>query len=138
MLENVREWIVEWGDCDPAGIVFFPRFLAAFDTSTSRLIELAAGKRKALLDSEHAIIGWPMVDLQVRFGAPARNGDKTLIHTRVTRVGNSSIAFAHTLTLDGQVCVEANEVRVWSGPDADGRLCAKPLPEYLAKALRGD
>jgi len=91
-----------------------------------------------LLDSEHAIIGWPMVDLQVRFGAPARNGDKTLIHTTVTRVGNSSIAFAHTLTLDGQVCVEANEVRVWSGPDADGRLCAKPLPDYLAKALRGD
>lgn len=138
MLENAREWIVEWGDCDPAGIVFFPRFLAAFDTSTSRLIELAAGKRKAVLDREHDIIGWPMVDLQVRFGAPARNGDKTVIHTTVTRVGTSSIGFAHKLTLDGVLCVEANEVRVWSGPDAEGRLTGKPIPDYVARALRGE
>ena len=35
-----------WGDCDPAGIVFYPRYFAMFDHSTVLLIEAALGIRK--------------------------------------------------------------------------------------------
>ena len=30
---------IEWGDCDPAGIVFFPRYFAMFDSSNLALRE---------------------------------------------------------------------------------------------------
>ena len=39
MLVNRRTVRIEWGDCDPAGIVFYPRYFAMFDASTSFLFE---------------------------------------------------------------------------------------------------
>jgi 4-hydroxybenzoyl-CoA thioesterase len=35
---NVR---IQWGDCDPGGIVYFPRYLAMFDSATAALINQA-------------------------------------------------------------------------------------------------
>ena len=32
--KNSRALRIEWGDCDPAGIVFYPRYFAMFDHST--------------------------------------------------------------------------------------------------------
>src|SRR5262245_13444018 len=36
---NRREVRIEWGDCDPANIVFYPRYFAFFDASTAYLFE---------------------------------------------------------------------------------------------------
>lgn len=57
MFRTTRIWTVEWGDCDPAGIVFYPRFFAAFDTSTSRMIEQAADIRQSDLFTAEGIVG---------------------------------------------------------------------------------
>ena len=49
MLTNRRTVRIEWGDCDPAGIVFYPRYFAMFDHSTVLLIERALGMNKRRL-----------------------------------------------------------------------------------------
>ena len=46
MLVNRRLVRIEWGDCDPAGIVYYPRYFAMFDASTTALIERALGMSK--------------------------------------------------------------------------------------------
>ena len=46
MLVNTRIVRIEWGDCDPAGIVYSPRYMAIFDACTSALIERALGMTK--------------------------------------------------------------------------------------------
>jgi len=140
MFTNVRTWIVEWGDCDPAGIVFYPRFFAAFDTSTSRLIEAATGTKKAELIREHAIIGWPMVDAGAKFIAPATFGDEVQIETHVARVGRSSFAVEHRLLKGGKLCIEATEVRVWAASRQDGRpgIEGVPIPREIAAKLRAE
>ncbi len=46
MFTNRRTVRIEWGDCDPAGIVFYPRYFAMFDHSTVLLIERALGMSK--------------------------------------------------------------------------------------------
>ena len=46
MLVNTRLVRIEWGDCDPAGIIYYPRYFAFFDASTSALIERALGMNK--------------------------------------------------------------------------------------------
>ena len=46
MLVNSRVVRIEWGDCDPAGIVYYPRYFAFFDASTSALLERALGMTK--------------------------------------------------------------------------------------------
>lgn len=139
MFANTRTWIVEWGDCDPAGIVFYPRFFAAFDTSTSRLIEAAAGRKKAEIIRSNGIIGWPMVDTRARFLSPASFGDEVEIETRITHVGRSSFALEHRLSRDGALCIEATEVRVWAAARSDGKpgIEGVPLPDELSTLLRG-
>ena len=50
MLVNTRRLAIEWGDCDPAGIVFYPRYFAMFDASTAALFQRALGMtKKAML-----------------------------------------------------------------------------------------
>ena len=59
-LRNTRKVRIEWGDCDPAGIVFYPRYFEMFDASTSALFERALGMTKfqALKTSISPAIRW--------------------------------------------------------------------------------
>src|SRR5580704_3463013 len=41
MFNNTRTTRVEWGDCDPAGIIFYVRYFDFFDVSTTMLLERA-------------------------------------------------------------------------------------------------
>ena len=47
MLTNTRHRTVEWGDCDPAGIVFNPRCFEWFDAASAALFSRALGMTKA-------------------------------------------------------------------------------------------
>ena len=42
MLVNHRNVTIQWGDCDPAGIVFYPRYFEMFDASTAALFARAS------------------------------------------------------------------------------------------------
>ena len=46
MFSNTRTTRVEWGDCDPAGIIFYVRYFDFFDVSTTMLLERALGMKK--------------------------------------------------------------------------------------------
>ena len=52
---NTRRLRIEWGDCDPAGIIFYPRYFEIFDASTAHLLE-AALSRAALLPSRDRLL----------------------------------------------------------------------------------
>ena len=54
MPSNTRTVRIEWGHCDPAGIVFYPRYMEMFDHSTTLLIEQALGKTNRLRESSLA------------------------------------------------------------------------------------
>jgi hypothetical protein len=75
MLTNTRTVRIEWGDCDPAGIIFYPRYFAIFDTSTTMLIERAAGMKKIEYLKAYAIAGHPVVETRAKFRLPTRFGD---------------------------------------------------------------
>ena len=60
MFTNRRTVRIEWGDCDPAGIVFYPRYMAMFDHSTVLLLEAALGCNKHELYKAYDFDGYPM------------------------------------------------------------------------------
>ena len=70
-----RQFTIEWGHCDPAGIVFNSRFFEFFDWGTWVLFETALGVKPAALAGVFGITGIPLVDAGARFLAPARFGD---------------------------------------------------------------
>jgi 4-hydroxybenzoyl-CoA thioesterase len=127
---------IEWGDCDPAQIVFFPRYFAMCDASTHELFRAALGMRKSELVKVHGIVGVPMVDVRAKFMIPSMYGDDIEIESHMASSRRSSFEIAHRILKGDAVAVEITEVRVWAAPDADrpGGIRAKEIPaEVLAK-----
>ncbi len=130
---NTRNVRIEWGDCDPAGIIFYPNYFRIFDHSTAMLFEAALGMTKFEMFKNLAFEGWPLVKTRARFLRPTRFGDDCVVASTVV-FGRTSFDVSHTITLNGETCVEANEKRVWTVRDADGQLKSHPIPDaVLAK-----
>jgi len=138
MLTNRRNVRIVWGDCDPAGIVYYPRYFEMFDASTTALFERALGMTKFQFVKAYDSLGYPMVDTRARFLLPTRYGDDVVIETVVSEIKRSSFDVRHRLTKDGNLAVEGFETRVWVGRDpADPhRIKAKPLPEEIVAKLK--
>ncbi|HLH51078.1 MAG TPA: thioesterase family protein [Roseiarcus sp.] len=131
-----RKLTVEWGHCDPAGIVFNPRFFEYFDWSTSLLVRERLGVEKAAMRTIYGVAGIPLVDTRATFYRPARYGDEIEIVTAVATVGRSSFEIEHKLFNKGELAVEARETRVWVVEEADGRLKSRPMPDDVVRRLR--
>jgi 4-hydroxybenzoyl-CoA thioesterase len=133
-LTNTRTVRIEWGDCDPAGIIFYPRYFEIFDASTSALFERALGLTKLRLLKTFNFAGFPLARTRARFVRPTRFGDDVSVETKIS-FGRSSFEIEHRLSLDGETCVECSEKRVWVVRDSvTGRLKSHPIPEaVLAK-----
>ena len=140
MLTNRRDVRIVWGDCDPAGIVFYPRYFEMFDTSTTALFERALGMTKYQFVKAFKSVGYPMVDTRARFLLPTRYGDDVVIETTITEIRRSSFDIRHQLMKDGQLAVEGFETRVWveRDPADPDKIKAKPLPpDMVAKLSAG-
>ena len=140
MLTNIRNVRIEWCDCDPAGIIFYPRYFEMFDTSTTVLIERALGMNKIDYLKAYAFAGHPLVETQARFRVPTRFGDEVAIETALVECGRSSFKVEHRLTKAGALAVEGFETRVWVVRPADDptRIRSQPIPpEVLARFGHG-
>ena len=114
---NRRQWTVEWGQCDPAGIVFNSRFFEMFDLSTWLLFEAALGVKAHELTKTFGIVGIPLVDARANFIKTAKFGDIVEIASRVAEFRRSSFEVEHRLTINGELTVEGGETRVWAARD---------------------
>ena len=140
MFLNRRSVTIEWGDCDPAGIVFYPRYFAMFDTSTAALFSAALGIDKFALRRRFGIVGFPMLETAAKFTVPSRYGETVTIETCITRLGRSSFNVAHRLLRGDEVAIEATETRVWAvaDPDDPDKIRSAPMPQEVIAALSSD
>jgi 4-hydroxybenzoyl-CoA thioesterase len=125
-----RQFTIEWGHCDPAGIVFNSRFFEFFDWGTWILFEAALGVKPHELGQTYGIIGIPLVDAGARFIAPARFGDAVELTSRVSEFRRSSFDVEHQLFVHGALAVEGKETRVWAARDAadPSKIKSQPIP----------
>jgi 4-hydroxybenzoyl-CoA thioesterase len=126
-----RPYRIEWGHCDPAGIVYAPRFLEMFGESTIMLFEKALGLRKRDMLKQRGVLGFPMVDVSARFLRPAAYGDDVTLDVEAPVFGNSSFTIRHRLLKEGAVCVEGTEKRVWAVKDPERGMRAERVPDEI-------
>jgi len=133
-----RRFTIEWGYCDPAGIVFNSRFFEFFDWNSWLLFESALGVRPADLGVTYGILGIPLVDSRARFLKPAKFNDVVEIVSEVSAFRRSSFEVAHRLSIDGETAVEGSETRVWAAQDPDNpvKLKTKPIPPEVIARFR--
>jgi 4-hydroxybenzoyl-CoA thioesterase len=125
-----RRFTIEWGYCDPAGIVFNARFFEFFDWGTWGLFEIALGVKPHDLAGTFGIVGIPLVDAGARFIMPARFGDVVELISRVSEFRRSSFDVEHKLVVRGAVAVEGRETRVWAArdPTDPDKIKSQPIP----------
>ncbi len=131
-----RQLTIAWGHCDPAGIVFNPRFFEMFDASTWMLFETALGVKQEALASTYGIIGIALVDARANFMKPAKFGDVIEIASRVKEFRRSSFEVEHLISIAGEIAAEGGETRVWAvrnKTDPDKITTAAIPPEVIAK-----
>ena len=127
-----RQFTVEWGHCDPAGIVFNSRFFEFFDWSAWLMFEGALGVRPSELGATYGIVGIPLVDAQARFIKPAKFNDVADIASEVSEFRRSSFEVKHRISIGGEVAVEGSETRVWAAQDPSNPVKLKGIPILAA------
>ena len=136
MLINRRTLRIEWGQCDPAGIVFYPQYLIIFDAATGYLFE-RTGLSPAAMRSKYAIVGMPAVEVGARFVQPCRFDDTVVAESEVGEWGRSSFTVRHRILREGELALDGFEKRVWAGPHPErpGAIKAQAVPAEIIASL---
>lgn len=136
MLVNRRTLRIEWGQCDPAGIVFYPQYLIIFDTSTGWLFE-RTGLTPRTMRKKYGIVGIPIVEVGARFFMPCRFDDEVVVESEVSEWGRTSFTVRHRVLKDGKLALEGFEKRVWAAPHPEqpGAIQAQPVPAEIIASL---
>ncbi len=140
MFSHIRTTRVEWGDCDPAGIIFYARYFDFFDVSTTMLLERALGMKKIEYLRAYDFMGHPLAETRAKFRLPTRFGDEVSIETKLVEIGRSSFRLEHKLTNQGALAVEGTETRVWvvRDPADPKRIKSQAIPaEVVARLTHG-
>jgi 4-hydroxybenzoyl-CoA thioesterase len=130
---------VGWGDCDPAGIVFYPRFYAWMDTVSHVLAREMGIARESMIAPGSALLGFPVVGTQAQYLSPARMDDVLEVRTRVAHIGRTSLSLRHEIVRlepDGAETpiVQGREDRVFIAHTAAG-LTPRELTTHMRAIL---
>jgi 4-hydroxybenzoyl-CoA thioesterase len=127
---------VEFGDCDPANIVFFANYFRWFDQCISALFR-AAGLPLGELFKSHGVVGIPLFEAQARFLIPSKYGDELMAESSVTEWKKTSFVVSHKFLSDGKVAVEGSETHVWAAahPTKANRMKSVTWPQEVVRKL---
>ncbi len=81
---------IEFNHCDPAGIVFYPRYFEMTNSVIENFFADVVGRSFASMH-RGAQNGVPTVRIETDFIAPSYLGDKVLFSLRIAKLGRSSI-----------------------------------------------
>lgn len=125
-----REVPVEFNHCDPAGIVFYPRYFEMTNSVIENFFaEVIRYPYARITMQEHH--GVPTVHIEADFRAPARLGERLGFTLEIERVGRASATFRLVAEAGGMQRLEARLTLVWVTPE--GR--AAPWPAAIRTRL---
>jgi len=127
---------VHWGDCDPAGIIFYPTYFRWMDAATWAFFEQVGFDAKRMHREHRAM---PLVSAECQFLAPAEHGDHCEVRSRIGRFGSKSFVVLHEIVRqDGTRLAKGSETRVWgryeSGPGTPMR--GEAIPDTVKALFR--
>lgn len=131
-----REIAIEFNHCDPAGIVFYPRYFEMVNSVVENFFGTVLGYSFARMSAERVSV--PTVHLTCDFHAPSRLGERVVFTLEVERIGSRSVTFRIGAAQGDERRLSARSVLVWVG--ADGRAAAWPqaIRAALEQAMEKD
>lgn len=103
---------IEFNHCDPAGIVFYPRYFEMINSVIENFCADVLGWSFARIVAEPGR-GLPTASLHCDFRSPSRLGEKIPFTLKVAKIGRSSVGLRILAALEGQTRLEAELTLVW-------------------------
>ena len=127
---------VMFGDCDPAGIVFFPNFSRWMDASSLNFFVQCGVLPWRELVKSTGIIGTPLLEIHTKFSRPATYGETLQIHTSVEEWRSKVFVHRHIVKRGDVLICEGTETRAFCQrvPGEPDRIQAIAVPPDI-KAL---
>ena len=140
---------VQFGDCDPARIVWFPNFFRWIDAASQYFFEQCGVPPWHEVERTTGVLGTPLVDTQARFIKTASYGDTLDIHVTVKewrvksfvqsyRITRAQVAATGAGAQPAAACgpdliMECDEVRIFAARREDGKngIRAVPVPPSI-------
>jgi 4-hydroxybenzoyl-CoA thioesterase len=132
MAKFERTLTVEWGDCDEAGIVFYPNYFYWFD-STFHAMMRDKNVSQRIIRAKYGVVT-PLVDVGASFHSPVRYDDVIVIEAEIVLWAERRFRIAYKARSGERVVAMGHEERAWALLSEDGKLKAATIPEDF-KAL---
>jgi 4-hydroxybenzoyl-CoA thioesterase len=114
--------------CDPAGIVFFPRYFEMMNDCVETFFHDCIGMP---FESLHKTGGLPTVKIETHFARPSRHGDHLVLTLVITKVGGSSAGYRMQAVSDGELRFDTSATLV----HVDERGRPAPWPDEVRERL---
>ena len=100
---------VSFGDCDPAGIVFYPNIFRWMDAAFHAHLRGFGGHARICQDL--GAIGLGLIDASAAFQSPLGDGDRVDLTSSVTRWGGKSFTVEHRGQVGDRLAFTGREIR---------------------------
>ena len=135
---TIHRVTVQFGDCDPAGIVFFPNFSRWMEAaSLSFFMQCGLPPWRELVKTR-GIVGTPLLEIHTKFMKAATYGDELVIAIHIDEWRAKTFTQVHRVTCaragaEEELICEGRETRAFVRRDANDpdRLRAMPVPEDI-------
>lgn len=124
---------IRFGDCDPAGIVFFPRYHRWMDAASLHFFMSCGVPPWHELEHTRGIIGTPLLEHHATFVRSATYGERLAITTQVVEWRHKVFLQKHVVTRGDDLICESVETRIFCVRDAQDRrkIHSIPVPEDI-------
>lgn len=130
---------IYFGDCDPAQIVYYPRFHMMFDRATEAMFIERGIDWKKLHDEVPDFAGMPILEVKANYRIRVAFGDEIEIHSWVDEIKEKTFKVCHEIHKNGEVAATGYELRAVVMRDESKPQGARaiPLPDDLLEKLTG-
>lgn len=136
MHQNIVKRKIMWGDLDPLGIVFYPRYYEWIDACGHLFFESLGLALKPLGDSRK--INFGLIETGCQYFKPGRYHDVIQIKTELDKLEKKIIVLRHQIILaaDKSLMVEGREKRICMNISNPEKIKARDIPEDIYLILK--
>lgn len=129
---NEIEILVNWGDTDKAGIVYYPNYFKWFDIAGHQFFR-SCNLSPSKLEEERRII-IPLLDARCNFEKPLLYDDVITIRSTIEEINNKTIKLRHEVFKGEIRTAHGHELRGWV-KQTTGEIKAEPIPKDVIAIL---
>ncbi|MGL3608062.1 acyl-CoA thioesterase [Rhizobium sp. G187] len=119
---------VEWGDCDEAGIVFYPNYFYWLDCTFQRLLK-SRGLGQRQVQTEFGAVT-PLADAGMQFRAPVRYDETIRVEAKIMVWEERRFRVDYRIISGDKLVAEGYELRAWATLTPNGLRGAPIAAEF--------